>query len=75
MIQTRSLPTPLIVEVTQEVVVDAEDADGTSTSPTSPSTLQQRTRRPGWLAPPSWRLSRDAQADRDGPERRGGSEG
>ena len=75
MIQTRSLPTPLIVEVTQEVVVDAEDANGTSTSPTSPSTLQQRTRRPGWLAPPSWRLSRDAQADRDGLERRGGSEG
>ncbi|RPD65341.1 hypothetical protein L226DRAFT_531073 [Lentinus tigrinus ALCF2SS1-7] len=78
MIQTRSLPSPLIVEVTQEVVVDAEedvDAASPASSPRSASALQQRTRRPGWLAPPSWRLSRDAQAERDGLERRGGSEG
>ncbi|RDX46609.1 hypothetical protein OH76DRAFT_821368 [Lentinus brumalis] len=63
MMQTRSLPTPLVVEVTQEVVVDTvveDDDDESSGSPRSASALQQRTqRRPGWLAPPSWRLSRD----------------
>ena len=76
MMQTRSLPSPLVVQVTEEVVVDEVEAEAgevgspASSSPGSASALQTRSRRP-WLAPPSWRLSRDERSE----GRRGSSEG
>ncbi|KAI0765097.1 hypothetical protein C8Q74DRAFT_1286150 [Fomes fomentarius] len=74
LMHTRSLPTPVIVQVTEEVVVDevAEDAlSPLAASPTSSSSPLGTGRRPQWLAPPSWRLSRDGVAN----QRRGSSEG
>lgn len=59
MMQTRSTPAPLVVQVTEEVVVDHVEDDG---RPASAGGLGQgsvsKGRRP-WLAPPSWQLSRD----------------
>ncbi|KAI1798334.1 hypothetical protein LXA43DRAFT_23672 [Ganoderma leucocontextum] len=58
MMQTRSMPAPLIVQVTEEVVVDhIEDAEGRADAANG-AEGSGRARRP-WLAPPSWRLSRD----------------
>ncbi|TBU55118.1 hypothetical protein BD310DRAFT_714735 [Dichomitus squalens] len=57
MMQTRSLPAPLVVQVTEEVVVE-EMAGPSGAEETSPRSPSGRTRRP-WLAPPSWKLSRD----------------
>ncbi len=74
LMQTRSLPTPVIVQVTEEVVVDetAEDAlSPLAASPTGSSSPLGTGRRPQWLAPPSWRLSKDGAAN----QRRGSSEG
>ena len=62
MMQTRSMPAPLVVQVTVEVVVDhvrdedeGEDANAPRSAEGGPGS---KSRRP-WLAPPSWRLSRD----------------
>ena len=57
MMQTRSLPAPLIVQVTEEVVVE-ELATPSSLRGRSPKSPSDKMRKP-WLAPPSWRLSRD----------------
>ncbi|KAM5534753.1 hypothetical protein V8D89_011617 [Ganoderma adspersum] len=60
MMQTRSMPAPLVVQVTEEVVVDqVPDEDEDTNAPRSAEGgPDSRGRRP-WLAPPSWRLSRD----------------
>ncbi|KAI0746632.1 hypothetical protein C8Q80DRAFT_1354782 [Daedaleopsis nitida] len=74
MMQTRSMPAPLVVTVTEEVVVDgvvtSSPGPGRSPSTASPPPSATTTRRP-WLAPQSWRDMRQSWSS----ERRGSSEG
>ncbi|KAH9918705.1 uncharacterized protein BXZ73DRAFT_105103 [Epithele typhae] len=64
-LQTRSLPAQMVVQVTEEVVVDAPPpGPGVRAGPGSPGES-----RPPWFAPPSWRISRDSAG------RRGGADG
>ncbi|PIL27401.1 hypothetical protein GSI_10549 [Ganoderma sinense ZZ0214-1] len=60
MMQTRSMPAPLVVQVTEEVVVDhvPDEDDGGQDPKSAEGGSGSRNRKP-WLAPPSWRLSRD----------------